>query len=185
MHESLTELTQGNSSGSMQNTGFVKASQLVGKKQPLVSSSGRSSSPRSCVPAVKFLPAVKHRLSKVSPGPSLCESDVKSSEEASQSLLDSRIVGFCSASKLLPSCNSGGFTTTHEKTVKDDSTPTTTARVSTPLLVLPDSTASANEPSSIVASMKKEESKAKATGRKAKIDPAADKTKKITYFFKK
>ena len=213
LHASLSRQNQDSSSNSaMPSTEFVKASQLLGKKNSTsVDISGRNSSLPSFAPASKYFPTVDASRSKNTECSAAARDDSTSTKplEASLNAQDSK-VGFCLASELLPNHVSDVAATSERETVKKRHSSPMSMEVertskSSPPGALPDSTSEQNvdvidltdvtsERESKGAGLggggsgKKELSKAtvsKPTGRKRKIDQAVAKTKKITYFFEK
>lgn len=205
----ITAATSSGSSNSKQSTGFVKASQLLGKNDSsLISSCGRSCAQPSFVPASKLMQAgfsSSVRIARTSRCSSEPEtppplSTASSSMQATTTVTDSGMRGFCLASELLPSQQSDHMTIKKRAVplLKRDLTPDSTVNVppSPPQTCLPKSSAldsklnsvtvvSDSERGAVAGGVAVETSKSKLSSRKQKIDQAVAKTKKITYFFEK
>lgn len=198
----ITAATSSGSSNSKQSTGFVKASQLLGKNNSsLISSHGRGHAQPSFVPASKLMQAgfsSSVRIARTSRCSSEPEtppplSTASSSTQATTTVTDSGTRGFCLAS--------ADHMTIKKRAVpllKRDLTPDSTVNVppSPPQTCLPKSSAldsklnsvtvvSDSERGAVAGSVAVETSKSKPSSRKQKIDQAVAKTKKITYFFEK
>ena len=173
--------------------GFVKASELLGVNTS-ASSSGRNTSLESFPPTSKHFPADTANIS--SKNESTAARDTVVSSEKTTLRVET---GFCQASVLLPNHNSVKVVATRERegleVEKESSTPLSSSSKSVSQLALPGSTSEqdlvvidlrdlTSEESKTI-SARKESSKTKTSSRKAKIDPAVVKTRKITYFFEK